>query len=260
MDTVLLTKIISSLIYPLGAVSVLSISWLIFKLKGNSFAANSCALFAVVILFVSSNPLVASGLVSSLERQYPQLQMESISEHDAIIVLGGGLRIPLPPARHVQLGHGSDRYWYAAQLYREGKAGKIILSGGNVYRQAGFKGEAYYASQLLQQWGVPDNAIFFEDRSRTTEQNQTSVADLVRAEKINSILLVTSAIHMPRAQYLFRRLPASITPASADVLIREQNSPAFFNYLPSASALKLSTVALHEYYGLWYQWIKPDII
>jgi len=203
-------------------------------------------------LLVFSNPMVAQYLVRDLESKYPQLSLEKIVKHDALIVLGGGLRIPLPPAQHTQIGHASDRYWYAAQLYRAGKAEKIIISGGNVYTQAGFKGEAYYASQLLQQWGVPESSILVEETSRTTQQNMQNTIDVVSANNIKSALLVTSAIHMPRAYELFNKLPIPVTPASADVLIRQYQAPKVFDWIPSSGALSLSTQALHEYYGMWF--------
>ena len=153
-----------------------------------------------------------------LESQYKQVTIESLSQHDAIIVLGGGLRIPLRPAKYLQLSNGSDRYWYAAQLFHAGKAKKILLSGGNLYPQDGVFGEAFYASQLLQQWGVPENAIGFEHLSRTTSQNYQRVSELAETEQIQSAILLTSAIHMPRAYAMFSKLPIALTPASADVL------------------------------------------
>jgi len=260
MDSVLIIKIVSALLYPLGLVSVFTVLALIYRLRGGKLGAKLLAAISVLVLFVSSSPIFATKLALGLESQYPQLKIESIPEHDAIIVLGGGLRIPLPPAQYVQLSRGSDRYWHAARLFHAGKADKIIVSGGNVYKQPGFQGEAYYASQLLQQWGVPARAIQAELDSRTTGQNQENMLGMIRDQEIRSVLLVTSAVHMPRAHYLFSRMPVSITPASADVLVREQNAPAIFSYLPSASALALTTVAVHEYYGLWFEKLKPRIL
>ena len=256
MDSVLITKIISTLLYPLGLVVLLSSLALVFRILGHAFKFKLCALFACIILLLSSNPMVARKLAFSLEGQYPQLAIESIAKHDAIIVLGGGLRLPSPPAKHVQLTRGSDRYWYAARLFHAGKAPKILLSGGNIYRQEGLQGEAYYAAQLLKKWGVPEHAIEVELASRTTAENHRYTAKLAQNGEMQSALLVTSAIHMPRAYYLFKQLPIVITPASADVIIRQQSSPVIFNFLPSASALSLSTLAIHEYYGLAFEWLK----
>ncbi|MFQ3245394.1 MAG: uncharacterized SAM-binding protein YcdF (DUF218 family) [Arenicella sp.] len=259
MDSIVIIKVISALLYPLGLVSLCVFLAVLLLLRGRRLAARCCSTIGVVILLLASNPMLASKLVYSLERQHPQRAVDSFAKHDAIIVLGGGLRIPTSPAKYAQLAHGSDRYWYAARLYRAAKADKIIISGGNVYQQPGLKSEAYYASELLQQWGVQQDAIELEVGSRTTAENQRNTVDLISKNRIQSALLVTSAIHMPRAYSLFYKLPIEITPASADVLIRQQNSPVIFKLIPSSSALRLTTVALHEYYGIWFAALKSRL-
>lgn len=253
MDSVLIIKLISALIYPLG------FAFLLFVMSFFSKWRAIYLVLATAILVLASNPVVARWLAFQLESQYPQQRIEDIAVHDAIIVLGGGLRLPQRPARHTQIGSGSDRYWYAARLYRAGKASLIVLAGGNVYVQPGFKGEAYYASELLQEWGVPRAAILIESKSRTTAQNQRNIASFVVRNGIKSALLVTSALHMPRAHKTFTQLPVPLTPASADVLIRQSHGPAVFKWIPSASALHLSTVALHEIYGSWFNELKALI-
>ena len=252
MDTVVLIKVIASLLYPLGLVIVLLLGAGVAKLARRVAWSRGCCIGALAVLLIASNPLFANSLARSLEQRYPQQPLADIAVHDVIIVLGGGVRIPLPPAQQVQIGAGSDRLWYAARLYKAGKASRIFLTGGNVYAQQGFRGEAYYASQLLQQWGVPASAITLESNSRTTAQNKNYLAQTLAEQQIKSALLVTSALHMPRAYALFRKLPISMTPASADVLIRDKHVPAIMAWLPSAAALHLSTLALHEYYGRWF--------
>lgn len=256
VDSVLLIKIISALSYPLGLVAILFVLRLLAGALGARRVASLCAVAAIAILLLGSNPKFARWLAAHLESQYPQQQIYDIAKHDAIIVLGGGLRIPLAPAQHTQIGSGSDRYWYAARLYRAGKAPTILLTGGNVFAQPGMQGEAFYASELLQQWGVPKGAILIESGSRTTAQNRANTASFITRNNIKSALLVTSALHMPRAYESFRELPIPVTPASADVLIRQSQSPEILSWLPSAAALHLTTVAIHEIYGMWFNELK----
>jgi len=259
VDNVSLIKVVSALLYPAGLLSILFVLSWVFKAFSWRILSRLCAVSFIAVFLLASNPMLANRLVASLERQYPQQALVDISTRDAIIVLGGGLRIPTAPAQHTQIGNGSDRYWYAARLFGAGKAKQIILSGGNVYQQRGVNGEAHYASELLQEWGVPPSAIVIESQSRTTQQNLEGVADLIKDENIKSALLVTSAIHMPRAYELFQRLPIQLVPASADILVREVSFPPIFNWIPSANALQLTTVALHEYYGRWFNRVREFI-
>jgi len=242
----------------MGLLLVLVVLRLLFKAFAWRGLAKLCAILFILILAVGSNPKFAGWLASSLENQYPQRAIHNIKKHDAIIVLGGGLRLPTSPALHSQLGRGSDRYWYATRLYRSGRADKIIIAGGNVYAQPGLDSEADYASQLLQEWGVPRSVISTETASRTTQQNLDNVRALLDAQDVESALLVTSALHMPRAYALFRRLPIPVTPASADVLVREVRRPAVFEWLPSASAMQLTTLSMHEYYGRWFNQLSKQ--
>ena len=260
MDYLLIIKAVSALLYPLSMVFLLAImGWFLGILRWKKLAA-ILKLCSVTLLLLASNPIVAKWLVQSLEQQYPQQKFVSIEKHDAILVLGGGLRIPLPPALHTQIGSGSDRFWHAVRLFRAGKADEIILSGGNIFAQPEFQGEAYYASELLQQWGVPKSAIVVEAGSRNTEQNVAIIATDLLARNIQSVLLVTSAYHMPRALHAFRRLPIKVTPAAADILVRKQSAPEILQWIPSTAALSLTTIAAHEYYGQWFADLKDFIV
>lgn len=259
MDQVLLIKVLSALLYPLGIIFLLLILAFLLNIFSHKRLAIVCRVASVVMLLVLSNPMVARWSIESLEHQHPQQEIHSIAQHDAILVLGGGLRLPLPPARRTQIGSGSDRYWHAVQLYRAGKARIIVLAGGNVFDQSGIEGEAHYAGELLQQWGVPRSAIVVESASRTTEQNSNNVMEYLNSHGIQSVLLVTSAYHMPRALKLFRQYSIDITPASADILMRERFEPEILKWLPSAQAIYLNTIAAHEYYGRWFLQLKAFI-
>lgn len=249
MDTVLLTKIISALLYPLGLFFLLLITAILCRSIGRRRSAGVLAGTAWLLLLLASNSIVATMMVKKLEQPFPQQAFDTIAQHDAILVLGGGLRLPQRPARHTQLSGGSDRYWHAANLYKAGKAKTVLLAGGNVFAQANFKGEAFYAAELLQQWGVPSRAIITETKSRNTSENVKNTLAWLHAEGIDSVLLVTSGYHMARALELFRDEPVKVTAAAADILIRDIQRPRLLEWLPSASALSLTTLAMHEYYG-----------
>ena len=52
--------------------------------------------------------------------------------------------------------------------------------------------------------GVPPSALVLEERSHSTLENAQFTARLARERHIRDVLLVTSAVHMPRASLLFR--------------------------------------------------------
>ena len=90
----------------------------------------------------------------------------------------------------------------AAQLYLAGRAPKVLLSGGAL---EGDVSEARGMAHAIRQQGVPETALILENSSRTTYENAAMTEDQLKARGIGKILLVTSALHMPRAMAAFAK-------------------------------------------------------
>ena len=108
--------------------------------------------------------------------------------------------------------------------------------------------------RFLADLGVPPEAILLEGRSRNTRENALYTAEILSAEGIDRVLLVTSALHMPRALATFRAAGIDAEPAPTDFEVMPE--PAhLMRWLPDAEALSDSTRALKEYVGWWvYRW------
>ena len=90
----------------------------------------------------------------------------------------------------------------AAQLSLAGRAPKVLLSGGAL---EGDVSEARGMAHAIRQQGVPETALILENSSRTTYENAAMTEDQLKARGIGKILLVTSALHMPRAMAAFAK-------------------------------------------------------
>jgi uncharacterized SAM-binding protein YcdF (DUF218 family) len=195
-----------------------------------------------------------------LEEQ--NLPTPPLSNAAAIVVLGGATRSADPPRPWVEVLEAGDRVLYGAKLYREGKAPVVILSGGRVdWREEGDSGknsESADMAELITTMGVPQAAILQDPTSLNTYENAVNVQQILRQKQLQGpILLVTSAIHMPRSLAIFRHLGIETIAAPTDFYT---NSPAasegfnplgtIFRLLPTAEALYHSTLAIKEYIGL----------
>lgn len=258
MDLVLIAKALSLLIYPVGLISVLLFLALLYRLLQKHSLSIFCISLALVAFLFSSNNYVAKSLVTSLEQQYPQLDIENTPNADVIIVLGGSLAPPATPRKFSQFTGRSNRFWLAGKLYLAGKAQYIILSGGNVFQQTGLQSEAHYISEKLIEMGVPEKAILIEPNSRTTEQNAQQTKTVLESVKAKSALLVTSAIHMPRSMQLFSTLALDIKifPTPSDLIVSNIQQPFILTIFPNSGAINLNTQALHEYYGMGINRLK----
>lgn len=258
MDSVVVIKVVSLFLYPVGLFFLLLSTSFVLKTVGGQKKSRFLVCISIFLLFISSLPIFSDALLGSLESVYPQRSTKQYQKHDVILVLGGGLRIPSKPSFDVQFNNATDRYWLAARLYLAGKAPNIMIAGGNVFDRQGVQSEAVYAADLLQQWGVPKHAILIEKNSRTTEQNFKNISQFI-PKQASKVLLVTSASHMRRSVWHAKQAGINVTAAPADVLVRVTNRPAIFNYLPSVTALNNTTIALHEIYGLAFVKLKALI-
>jgi uncharacterized SAM-binding protein YcdF (DUF218 family) len=204
---------------------------------------------ALLLLFTSS--IVAGALVHSLEDQYrdPGLDVPSAQ---AIVVLGGTMH--MPSARHHLSGliDSSDRLLVGFRLYRAGKAPLVFCSGGNnpLGNQTGKAPESTGMAELLEEWNIPSSAIVIETGSINTRENAMRTYQALAPRGIRRILLVTSAIHMPRAAGAFRKAGFEVIPVPADFRTGWGEATFLEKCLPSANNLLASEAALHEWLGI----------
>lgn len=251
-----LSKLLPLLVYPLGLSMVLLVVALIFLQRRPKLARGAIAT-SLALLWLSSTPLLRNALVGSLERQNLPTDLPTA---DVILVLGGATKSANFPRPWVDVSEEGDRVIHAARLYQQGKAPKILLSGGRIPWQGDGAPESADMAELLELMGVPASAILQEPDSLNTRQNAVNSQVILKRENLNRILLVTSALHMPRSLRIFRKLGMDVTPAPTDFLIAEDESRSrgrsasqarLLGLLPQAENLQPTTRALKEYIGLW---------
>jgi uncharacterized SAM-binding protein YcdF (DUF218 family) len=251
-----LSKLLPLFIYPLGLSCVLLIVAFLLSLK-HSRLTFLPILLAFVVLIVASNARVSNHLVKSLEWQ--NLPSQEMPNADAIVLLGGATRNASPPRIMADLKQEGDRLLYAAKLYQEEKAPLIIAAGGRIQWYGGGKSEAADMKTLLQIMGVPQKAIIEEPNSLNTYQNAINVKEILDTKDLKKILLVTSAMHMPRSLLIFERQGIDAIAAPTDFLISNQElqevdyslESKILSFLPGTEYLDQTTKAIKEYIGLF---------
>ncbi|MGA7933009.1 MAG: YdcF family protein, partial [Kovacikia sp.] len=210
----------------------------------------------------ASNGWVSNWLVQSLE--FKNLPPKEMPKADAIVVLGGCVNPALPPRPWVEVSDEGDRVLYGAKLYREGKAPRLILSGGRIEWQRGGPPESGDMAEIVEAMGVPKAAILQDPTSLNTRENAVNVKKIMEAQGIRRILLVTSAMHMPRSLMIFKKLGMEPIAAPTDFISTEQGNREIgsstqaivLNSLPEAERLRHTTRALKEYVGIGFYWLR----
>lgn len=210
---------------------------------------------ALIVLVVASNSWVANGMVKSLEWQH--LPPAELPEAEAIVILGGATRSAFYPRPAVDLNEAGDRVLHGAQLYRAGKAPVVITSGGRVDWRGGGASESADMAEILEFIGVPASAIRQDPESLNTYENAVNVRQILAQQGIQQVLLVTSAMHMPRALRIFQRQGIQAIPAPTDFQVSqgelaEPNSSwqaIVLGIVPDTQRLDTTTRALKERIG-----------
>jgi len=192
-------------------------------------------------------------LVRSLEWRY--LPNGEIPQAEAIVVLGGGTRPRIAPRPWYEVNEAGDRILYGAILYKQGKAPLLVVTGGRAeWLGEGGNPESEDMAAIAEALGVPSSAIIQESQSFNTRDNAVNTREILNKRGINKILLVTSALHMPRSMEIFRKVGVESIAVPTDFLsVQNENSKglaAILDLLPSVDALKNTTNAIKEYIGL----------
>ena len=248
------TEFLANLIIPLNlSVTLVVVAVLLLILRWRKTASLLIVVATAWITFwsVPSSSLWAGGM---LEQRYPYHNAATLPDAQAIVVLGGNTL-------------GGRRNWFepynaktailrtdtAAQLYNAGRAPLIIVSGAALDRG---RSEAAAMAAALEHDGVPESAIIEENHSLTTHQNAFYTAQILRKHGINRFLLVTSALHMPRAMASFHGQGLAPIAAGSPPQIVVPSEPDFSFWLPDLGTLNASRSIVKEYLGMLVYWIR----
>ena len=253
-----LSKILPLLIYPLGLASLclLLALWLWPRRRWQA----GVILTAFALLWVGGSPFAMTALLKPLEWEFLPPTEPAALQAEMIVVLGGSTRAQIYPRPIPELNDTGSRMLYAAALYRQGAAPRLLLTGGNLpWANPSVKTEAETMAAVLEIMGVPREALILEGQSRNTYENAVNTRAILEDEGIDQIILITSAMHMPRSYRIFTKQGFDVIPAPADFNItydeaavgRPFDLTAFIlRLLPTAENLNLTSRALKEYMGL----------
>lgn len=194
-------------------------------------------------LLLLSTPWIANELLRSLQ-DIPPATNEEARSAEAIVILGGG-------NYHAAPEYGADtvdavsleRLRYGARLARQ--------TGLPVAVTGGAPGGGMPEAEAMREVLATDFRIttrWVESSSRDTAENAARLAPILKQAGITRIILVTHAWHMRRARTVFEKQGLAVVPGPTRFTTEAPNSS--YRWLPVASALHGSQIALHEWLGI----------
>ncbi len=237
------SKLLPLAVLPLGLSLILLVVGLIGRWRWPVIAA-------LLLLWMFSLGLVSQGLWRWLEAPWQRRAATAAPSTDAIVVLSGG-RHPAPGAARVSEWEDPDRFLAGLDLYRAGKAPRLLFTGGASPFRPGQPPEGQRYLQVARQLGIPAAAMSSTPPVVNTAEEAAAIRQLLPGRA--RILLVTSAFHMRRAQRLFERQGLKVLPFPVDFQARGRWAGPLWRdptqWLPSARALDDSSRALRELIG-----------
>ena len=245
-----LHKVIPLIISPLFLVIILLVILICLR-KSKLFKIKNLLLFlSFLTLFLFSNPLISNKLIKYIEDPYQPVELSNVPVSDFIVVLSGTTHFVKDD---VYEWIDSDRFFGGIKLLNAKKGKKIIYTSGILPWEKNKKTEGELLKKLSIEFGVNENDILTTTNVQNTYEEASAISNLVRKE--TKIILVTSAFHMSRAEFLFEKKGLKVFPYPVDFKFNN-DKVSILNFIPSASSFKRSSFAIRELLGRVYYSLK----
>lgn len=235
-----LHKILPVFVMPIMLIIYLLIFALWKKKRWPIYAAIAC-------IYLFSTPVFVNAFFKWVEGTDLRPLPKDVPNANAIVVLSGMINnVKSTGGAYPEWGD-SDRFFGGIELYKVGKAPKLIFTGGKMPWDTTSLTEGEILKQYALAQGVSDSAILLSSDVQNTADEAKAIGDLIGKDK--KIILVTSAYHMQRSQRLFEKQGFQVIPYKVDWKVDKLNSNTIMDFLPDADSFRLFNTGYREIVG-----------
>jgi len=139
------------------------------------------------------------------------------------------------------------RFFGGVALFKEGKAQKLVFTGGKMPWDKAKKTEGEVLKEYAISSGIPTEKMFVTKDVDNTADEAVAVKELISPSK--RIILVTSAYHMSRARKHFEKQGFLIISYKVDFKTSQNKGVGIIDFLPSLDNLGETETAIREIIG-----------
>lgn len=216
-------------------------------------------MLGVVTLWLTSTPYFSTLLLGYVEQGQLRKTPDDMQRADVVVVLSGMLGVVNSRGGPMYEWGDPDRYFAGLELMQAKKGRLIMFTGGILPWQRQLQSEGVYLAAIAKQAGLSENQVIVTENVQNTAQEATAVKQYLNAHQLNSIILVTSAFHMPRAERLFNNAGIQLQtyPVDSKVILADITPMKF---LPDANAFSATQLALRELIGRLYYHLQDKVL
>ena len=242
-----------ALINPLGALWLFMVFGLLVQLWRRRWRSAAGTGLIVGLFFLLGNTPLIDSLVAAAEKPYAEQKLKQLPAADAVVALGGGGLLAWNNPLGFSLGPAGDRYLTGVWLTRLGKAPVLVLGGSVPIASLPGVLQMKPVQDWIQDWRLTPSAVTNLGFCADTHEEAIKYAEMAGRHKWTCTLLVTSALHLPRALAVFRHQGLTVIPVGSDFQAYG-NSPTW-SLFPLQRRFELWSLYLHEQIGWWvYRW------
>jgi uncharacterized SAM-binding protein YcdF (DUF218 family) len=232
---------------------VLSVGCLIAWTRQCPRSARFTLFLSLVLYYGFTTRPLTQALVEPLETYYRPPATMPVG-NDAIVIFVGSPKLQPYTDRPTIVGTRDTDLLLCGLVYiHAGSAPKVVLTGG----ASGEVNHAPAGTVALQEWavllGYPREALIIEAQTEATHDRAQAVRQLLGRD--SRILLLDSAMHLPRSAAAFKKVGFTVTPIPCDYEMSTK-SWGLSDFVPQGRNLKGSSAAVHEYVGLLTYWLR----
>ena len=209
---------------------------------------------AIGVLYIISTPIFSNNFFKLVEGNEYRKPISAIDSADAIVVLSGMLEInEVGDSTYIEWGD-PDRFFGGIDLFKAGKANKLVFTGGKMPWDNVQKTEGEVLKEYAVKNGIPQENILITKDVENTADEAKAVKEMIGSEK--KIILVTSAFHMYRASRLFEKQEFNIVTYKVDFKTTRNKEIKLLDFLPTADNLRDTETGIRELIGRFFYSIR----
>jgi uncharacterized SAM-binding protein YcdF (DUF218 family) len=207
---------------------------------------------AMLVLYGASLPYVGGRLLSSVESRYASVPVSDVGSADAVVVLGGLLGPRVEAGFVPNFSDAGERFEGGVALVQAHRAGHLVFTGAGMDWKNTNATEGDELKRLAVARGVPAEQVIVTGKVANTADEAAAVAALMRERGWKRVILVTTAWHMPRSAYQFKKAGVEFVPFPVDFRIDRTRGSSIIDFVPRGEAWMQTETALRETYGYWF--------